>query len=358
MAKVRVGLIGAGQIAELHARAYADNPTGELYAVADIDPDAAEALAGRWGAKRRFTDYREMLADPALDAVEILLPHHLHLEATEAALAAGKHVSLQKPPAPTIAETDRMIAAATRAGKLFRVFENFRSYEPYMRTRDLIEAGEIGDPLSIRLKVVSGTGIGGWVQTAPAREWRLDPVRGGGPPAIIDHGYHQTSIVLFLMGRVEKVHAMVDSTFAGTSRHFGSPCVITWKHEGAQRYGSWECVRSPELLVPTRYYAGDEWTEVTGTRGIVWVTRCSGNLLGAAPVILYRDGEMRHFADMETDWADSFRRCVHEFTAAIVDGTQPDLDGLEARHALAFSLAAMRSGEEHREVALGEIEGG
>jgi len=110
--------------------------------------------------------------------------------------------------------------------------------------------------------------------------------------------------------------------------------------------------------VRTRYYAGDEWTEITGSRGIVWVTRCSGNLLEAAPVVLHRDGETFHFSDMETDWADSFRRCVHEFTAAIVDGTQPGLDGAEARHALAFSLAAMRSGEEHREVTLEEIEAG
>lgn len=151
---------------------------------------------------------------------------------------------------------------------------------------------------------------------------------------------------------------MVDATLAGTDRYFGSPAVITWAYEEGQGYGSWECVRSPELPIRTDYYPGDEWIEVTDTRGIASVTRCSGNLLGVAPVILYRDGEMHRVSDVETDWADSFRRCVHEFTAAVLDGAKPALDGPTARHALAFSLAGMRSAEEHSEVTLRDIEQG
>ena len=169
MAKVRVGFIGAEQIAGLHARSYADNATGELYAVADIDPGAAEAQARRWGAERWFTDYREMPADPALDAVEVLLPHHLHAAATEAALAAGKHVSLQKPPALTIGETGRMIAAAARSGKVFRVFEDFRSYEPCTRARRLIEVG----------KSASGVGTQPGERMGAASDRRYQHVHGG-----------------------------------------------------------------------------------------------------------------------------------------------------------------------------------
>ncbi|MBI4305955.1 MAG: Gfo/Idh/MocA family oxidoreductase, partial [Chloroflexi bacterium] len=82
MSKVRVGFIGAGRIADLHALAYVNNPTGELHAVADAAPGRAKARAVQWGAKKSYADYRELLADPEVDAVEVILPHHLHLPAT------------------------------------------------------------------------------------------------------------------------------------------------------------------------------------------------------------------------------------------------------------------------------------
>ncbi len=66
--------------------------------------------------------------------------------------------------------------------------------------------------------------------------------------------------------------------------------------------------------------------------------------------MLYRDGEVRRLHDMQTDWGDSFVRGAHEFTGAVWDGSQPDLDAREARHVLAFSLAAMQSALERREI--------
>lgn len=348
MDKVRVAFLGGGQIAQLHALGYGDdNAHGRLVAVADIDAAVARARAAAWGLERWTTDYRELLADPGIDAVEILLPHHLHMEAALEALAAGKHVSLQKPMAICLAEADRICAAAATSGRVFRVFENFRAYEPYRRAKALVDAGQIGQPLSIRVKTIAGRGVGGWTQPEPAKAWRRDPRTGGGPPAIIDHGYHLTSIVLFFMGPVERVYAMADPGDAAAAQ-------IVWRHTcGA--YGSWEIVTAPELRIRTRYYPEDEWLEVTGSRGIVWVTHCSGDLLGEAPVILYRDGETRRFHDMQTGWETSFVCGAHEFCRAVVDGTQPEMEAGQARHALAFSLAAMRSARERREVALAQF---
>ncbi len=245
-----------------------------------------------------------------------------------------------------------MIEASSKCPGLFRVFENFRSYEPYMRARDMIEAGEIGQPLSIRVKTISGRGVGGWIQPDAAKAWRHTPETGGGPPAIIDHGYHLTSIVLFFMGHVERVHAMVDTRAAGSPGYTGDPAMIIWEHADGEKYGSWEITHAPELMVRTDFYPGDEWLEITGSRGIIWVTRCSGNLMGEAPVILYRDGATHRYHHMETHWSDSFIRGAHEFTRSIQDGSQPDLDGKEARHALAFSLGAMESALTRQEVLL------
>src|SRR3990172_5851346 len=173
MSKLRVAFIGAGRIADLHALGYGDPSTGsgqageaELYAVCDRDAAWAARRAKEWGARRHLTDYRDLLADAKVDAVEILNPHDLHEEMAVAALAAGKHVSLQKPMARTLAEADAIAAAAAAApGQVFRVFENYRYYPPYVRAKELLESGAIGEPLSLRMKVIGrggpAFGVGG-----------------------------------------------------------------------------------------------------------------------------------------------------------------------------------------------------
>jgi len=351
---LRVGFIGAGQIAALHALAYVDNPDAVLHAIADRDPDTRSARAAEWGVDKTYSDYRDLLADPDIDAVEIILPHHLHLPVTREALAAGKHVSLQKPMCLSLDEADQIITASSASTRLFRVFENFRSYEPFLLARKLIDEGEIGDPLSLRMKNISGRGVGGWTHTPIARAWRSDSAQSGGHLSILDHGYHMASIAMYLMGHVESVHTL--STRNGGDAFALAPAMITFRFADGDRLGSWEIVRAPDLLVRTEYYGGDEWVEVTGTRGVVWVNRCSGDLLGVPPVTLYRDGVTRQFSDMDTGWDASFRDGGREFTKAIIDGTQPDLDATEAKAVLAFCLAAIKSESDHREISLGELE--
>ncbi len=355
MSKVRVGFIGAGRIADLHARAYADNPTGELFAVADSSPGRAATRVKEWGSERAFEDYREMLADAEVDAVEILLPHFLHKDVTIAALEAGKHVSMQKPMGVDLAEADAIAEAAAKAGVVFRVFDNFLSYEPYRVAKRLIDEGEIGDPHGFRINVVSGEGVGGWEVHDEAFVWRADLAQSGGPQAILDHGAHLAASIYYFMGPVERVHTFND-LHDGTERPYvGSPLMISFKFEGAQKFGSWSMTTSPEMHVPTDYYPGEEMIEIVGSRGIIWINRCSAKLMDAPPVSLYRDGKTRHFEDMEVDWGDSFRVGGEEFTAAIVNGGQPDMSAELARAVLAFQRAAILSAEEHREVAVKEM---
>ncbi|MCH2597457.1 MAG: Gfo/Idh/MocA family oxidoreductase, partial [Pirellulales bacterium] len=153
---LNIGIIGGGRITGLHGLAYDDYPHAKIYAVCDINEEIAQGRAAEWGAQRTFTDYHELLADPAIDAVEIITPHHLHAEMTVAALEAGKHVSVQKPMALTVAECDQMIAAAERTGKNLRVFENFQYFPPLAKAKQLLDDGAIGEPISIRMKAIQG----------------------------------------------------------------------------------------------------------------------------------------------------------------------------------------------------------
>ena len=348
--KLNVGFIGGGVISRLHAMGYVDNPYATLKSIADVKPDVAQARAEQYGAAEWCTDYRELLSDPGIDAVEILLPHYLHLPVTLDALAAGKHVSLQKPMARTLEETDQIVAAAAESGVVFRVFENFRSYQPYIRIKDMIDEGEIGDPVSMRYKVIRGLGVGAHHVPHEAYEWRFDQERGGGIPQILDHGYHVASLIEYYFGPVTRIHAMTRKR--GESPDIESSYYITWETADA-KLGNWENVFAPDFEIATDYYAEDDWMEITGTRGILVATRCTGKLLDEAPVILYRDGKTRRFDDMETDWGHSFRDGAHDFASAVIEGRQPDLDARLARYVQDICLSAIQSIHTRSEVQIG-----
>jgi predicted dehydrogenase len=352
---IRVGFVGLGRIADLHILGYRDDPRAAVLTVCDAVPETAERRAQEWGIERWCTDYREMLADPALDALEILTPHHLHAEMTVAALEAGKHVSVQKPMALNLAQADAMIQAAERTGRTLRVYENFRFYPPYVRAKQLLDAGEIGEPLSLRVKVIGGAGREGWPVPWTAWAWRLDEAQSGGGPSVFDHGYHIFSIAMFFLGHVERIFAWIDKTVVTPEVFWDAPSYIMWKYRDGQRYGCWETVGAPELVVASKYYSNDEWVEITGSRGVIWVTRCSGEMLPLPPLVLYRDGEMRAFEDMETDWASGFVASTREFIDALVEGRQPEMNPHEGREVLRFSLAAHLSSRERREVKLDEL---
>ena len=109
-------------------------------------------------------------------------------------------------------------------------------------------------------------------------------------------------------------------------------------------------------MLRSKYYPIDVWLEITGSRGILWVNQGPpGHLLDRPPVEIYRDGVMTSFSDIDSDYATSFVRSVHDFVDAILEGRESELTGLEARNVLRFSLAILLSGKEHREVGLDEI---
>ena len=275
-----------------------------------------------------------------------------------AALEAGKHVSIQKPMAITVAECDALIAAAQHAGKQMRVFENFRFYPPLVKAKALLDAGEIGEPLSIRIKCVQGTSGPGWEIPYRRWVWRFDPVQGGGGRVILDYGYHLFSIARwYLLGPVEKVFAWITNRPIQHGWMLDSPAVVIWKYANAEKYGSYEAVTSDDILVRSKYgRPEDEWIELTGSRGFIWVNRCTSMLLDRPALEMYRDGETTQFPEVDSDWGASFVAGVQDFVDAIAQGRQSPLDGEEGKAVLQFCRAAQRSAREGREVCPEEIE--
>ena len=238
---LRVGIIGTGRISDLHALEYLQNNRAQIAAVCDIDEDTARPRAAAWNVSpaRVFTNHHDLLALPDLDLVEILLPHHLHHPVTLDALAAGKHVSVQKPMALSLDQADEMIAAATAAEKTLRVYENFIFYPPIVRAKELIDAGEIGDPLTIRIKSNAGFSPTAWHVPLTAWAWRFNPEFCGGGPLLFDDGHHKFALAWHFMGLAEEVHAWIGEMELMPGRVLDTPAIVSWKFPG-NRFGSLE----------------------------------------------------------------------------------------------------------------------
>jgi len=355
--RVRIGIIGCGRIADLHAPGYLDHPDATIAAVCDRDPVLAEQRREQWHAERAYVDYRDLLDDPDVNAVEILLPHHLHREVTLAALSAGKHVSLQKPPTLTLGELAELRDASLRSERMLRVFENFMHYPPHVKARELIEQGAIGEPLSLRLKTAAGRFDDGWRVPITSQQWRMDPTLCGGGPTCFDHGYHCYNMARFFLDEpIERVHAWIHVNRFDDGSLYDGPAFISWKYAGVPKFGSWEVIASIGMKVRSKYYASDDRIEIHGSEGILWIHRCTGKLLEEPALVLYRDGETRAWHDIPADWAESFRLGTHDFIDALREGRQAGQDAVAAADTLRMALAVHVSAREHREVTLAEID--
>ena len=202
MKKVNVGIIGSGLISSLHAAAYEGDPRARLYAVCDLDEQLVTARKEEWGAEKAFTDYRELLADPEVDAVEILTPHKLHERMVIEALDAKKHVALQKPMTVSLESADRMVAHARRSDLVFKVTDNYVFYPPIALAKKMIENGDIGDPQLIRMKMINSP-RGGWEMPVASYDWRFDEISEGRFTNAFDHGHHEWATAWYLMGEIE-----------------------------------------------------------------------------------------------------------------------------------------------------------
>ncbi len=283
--RVRVGIVGGGRIADLNKIGWLAHGHARIVAICDLNEGRRLQRAAEWGC-RAYAEIDDMLADPEVDAVEILTPHHRHAEQAIAAFNAGKHVCLQKPPTWSIAEFDRVAAAAERAGTVFKVYENFLFYPPHVRARRIVDDGGVGDVLSVHIVTGGGRwGAGqGWVVPAEATAWRMDPTLCGGGMMTFDHGFH-----CFHMGRmfvdvpVDRVHAFIDVTGAGNGLEKDMAALISWKYGGKPaRFGSWDLVDSADLDVLSHYYVSDDRLEIgahaassgsTGARASSWRSR-------------------------------------------------------------------------------------
>lgn len=184
-----IGIIGCGLIGQKRAKALGKH--WSLVACADIDQRRAVALAGSSAAA--YSDWRELLAAPAVDAVVVATLHDSLAEITTAAIRAGKHVLVEKPAARTASELAPVIAAAERAGVVVRVGFNHRYHRAMRKAKEIIARKELGPLMFVRARYGHGGRVG------YDREWRARPeISGGGE--LIDQGPHLIDLCRWYFG--------------------------------------------------------------------------------------------------------------------------------------------------------------
>lgn len=205
---VGIGLIGSGFIGKVHALAYRAAPAvfgldaPRLELLADVDDETAARAARDLGFARSTGDWPTLVADPAVDVVDVTAPNHLHEEMAMAAIAAGKTVYCEKPLAPTGDGAARLVAAADAANIKTMVGFNYLKNPIAAMAREIIDGGEIGEVFGYR----------GWHfedymhdPDTLVNAWRLDPSTGDGVTS--DLGSHAISMARYLVGDVVDVSA-------------------------------------------------------------------------------------------------------------------------------------------------------
>ena len=367
---LKVGIIGTGVIFDLNILGYLRRSDVEITCLCNRTVEKAKQKIESFNLDKTipiYSDYKEMLDKQELDLVEILLPHHLHADATIYAAQKGiKGISVQKPMAITLKEADDMINACKNSGSILSIYENFIFAPHIMKAKELLDNDYIGDPSSIRIKTAMGA-RGGWEIPESTKEWRKDPKKIGGAkkgsPVLLDNGWHAFSLAWwFFKEEIEKVFAWTDN-FQGLD----APAYVMFKYKQSKehvvpQYGNMEFALMPEMnFSDSKYYPVDEFIEITASRGIMKINQGTsiGNKMSESeifpPIVIIRDGKVETYINFEKDWKYSFINATNYFIEAIKNNDEPLLSGDQARYILKFDLAAIKSVEEGKEIFLDDL---
>lgn len=330
MKQIGMALIGLGQISHAHEAGYrAAAEHVSIVAVCDVQADVAQARATSLHCSA-YTDYTSLLADPAVDAVDITLPHNLHYAVAKAALEHGKHVLIEKPMAGTSAQCRELIDLAGSRGVSFTVAENTRFVRAYIEAKKLLDSGELGTPRLIRT-FIYGSEI---TRLSDTTLWkgRRDGTLGG---AIYDAGPHTFYLLKWLCGEIECVQA-VQHRLVSMSEVEDNAVV-----SGKMKNGSiFTTAYSFTAEIPW-----GERCEIYGSKGSLIIDQITN------PPVLHYHGAMDYagtavdavpFDPVRWKW-DSIAAGARDFVVSIFEGRTPTIDPEDGLYTLLVAEKAYES---------------
>jgi len=347
MKRWNFGIIGAGLIADFHARAIGDISEAGLIGVSDSDPARAKRLAEKYRC-RAFLDNEELLGDKQIDIVTIATPSGAHLEPTVAAARAGKHVICEKPLEINLERIDKMIEAHRRAGtRLGGIFQN-RFTDAMAPLRQAIKEGRFG------VITYAGVYVPWWRKDEYYRDswhgtWQLD---GGG--ALMNQSIHMVDMLCDLMPAVEWVSAF--------TAKLGHPQIET--EDTAVAVVKFTSGALGVIYGTTASYPGQfKRFEISGTQGTAVYLEDSFTIWQFAEErredeqIRRRFGKASQQGGVSDPAAISHANHTKNFRAfleALEKGSDFAVGPVQARRSVELILAIYQSAREHKVIKLGE----
>jgi myo-inositol 2-dehydrogenase/D-chiro-inositol 1-dehydrogenase len=343
MAAVRFGLIGFGAWGSHHAQAIAKTAGAELVAIAARSESTCAAARQQFPQAEVCADYRELVVRSDIDAIDIVLPSHLHHEVASGVLAAGKHLLLEKPMALSIDQCNDLLRLAREKKRLLAIGHELRLSSLWGKVKDLIDEGFIGTPWYVLVELSRRPYRFG------AEGWRYDINRVGS--WILEEPIHFFDLARWYLtsaGEPQSVYA------AASARDRARPELqdnfsAIMKFDGA-------FATIAQTLAAFEHH---QTVKVTGTKGALWASWSGAMDRTLHPTFSLRSFDGENVADIpiEKNTGEVFELEdeIALLVAAIRDGRPLCATGEDGRWSVAMCLAAERSIEFGREVQMNEV---
>ena len=331
MAELRSAIVGCGGIAQVHARALSEMPEAELIAFADVIPERAETMAGKYGG-RAYSSLDELLGHEKIDVLHICTPHYLHTPMAQAAAERGINVFTEKPPVIDRQQWTefKQLGDKVRVGICFQ-----NRYNGSTRAlKDLLSTGEPG-------KVLGSRGFVTWRRDAPyytESGWR-GPLSTEGGGALINQAIHTLDLMAYFLGPGQVLGASL------SNRHLKGIIEVEDTLEAALDFGD-----ARGLFYAATAYSLDA--------PIIFELACENATLrleGERFTRIWRDGRMEQEDYTAPDptvpgksyWGSSHRRCIEDFYRCVVSGERfpNDIPGVSDTIELMLSVYEAARGE-------------
>ncbi len=322
---VRWGVIGLGFFGEVHADALADMPGIELAALCTRRPQRLAELADRHNVPGRYTDYHDLLADPAVDVVSITTHVDDHREIAVDALSSGKHVFLEKPMAPTVDDCDRIIEAAGQSRGLFMVGHICRFDPRVALAKRAIEEGRVGRIISMHARRNLPKAIGRQV---------LDKIS-----ALMGDGIHDADLMLWF-SQAKPVSIYAQEVHPGQCKYPDGGWAMARLDNDAVAV-----IESVWHLPETTPYTIDAQMEVIGTEGALYIN-CGEAGLEVHDAEGIRLPDTMYWPRVFGEHFGVLRSELRYFANCISEGRRPDrITPEESRAAVELMVAATESSQ-------------
>lgn len=333
---IRVGIIGAGQIAQKrHLPEYVQNKTVILDGIYDINHERACRLADQYGCKA-YSSYEEMLKNPEIDAVSVCTANQFHAKISVQALSAEKHVLCEKPMAVTLEECVQMVKAAEENQKILMIGHNQRFTKAHRKAKQLIQEGAIGEIITFRT-TFGHSGPETWSIDAGKNTWFFDKAKAS-MGVMADLGVHKTDLIQFLtQKRIVKTYCCLETLQKcradGEKIDVDDNAVCIYTLEGnvvGTMTASW-----------TYYGEEDNATVLYGTKGIMKLYDDPEYSIK----ITKQDGEqiLYKMEGIQTNDNQSKSCVIDSFVKAITTGKNPESDGKSALETMKVIFANLES---------------